>query len=773
MENRTRRRLIIAAYAGATALVSFIALVGIAIVLAQSRLPSLDAVTDYRPRIPLRVFTSDGELIGEFGEERRSFVAIDQAPPVLRQAIIAAEDERFYRHHGIDVIGVMRAAYTNLIKGGRHQGASTITMQVARNFFLSTEKTLNRKLFEALLAIRIENNLSKDQILELYINQIYLGQRAYGFGAASQVYFGKSISDLSLSEAAVLAGLPKAPSAYNPIANPKRAKQRQEYVLRRMEELGFIDSAQMEAAINEAVVTKKQVNTVAFATSADHAAEMARQIAIERFGEIAYSQGLRVVTTIRARDQRAAFAALQAGVLAYDRRHGYRGPEAFMPFPDGKRPNDEELEDALGDRPDIRTMLPAVVTAIDKKQITAYRRGGEVITLSGDSIKFASEALDRRAPARLRLRPGAVIRVQKTAAGGWEIAQLPEAEAALVAADPVTGAVRALVGGFDFGQNQFNHVTQAYRQPGSSFKPFIYSAALEKGFTPASVIDDTPVLLPPEETGGQPWEPKNYDDLYDEPLRLRVALAKSKNMVAIRLLQAITPQYAQEFATRFGFPAQNNPAFLTMALGSGTATPWQMLSAYSTFANGGYRITPYLVDEIQDSTGKTLAKFTPFTAGDENLRVIDRRNAWTMDSMLRDVVAHGTAVSAGRALKRLDLAGKTGTTNDNVDAWFTGYHRSVVAVSWLGFDQPRQLGSGETGGRAALPIWIDFMRESLADVPIEQDPPPPPAGMQLIQAVDLSLPEGFVDEWVYEENVPVEGAAAAPGFGFEPFEQRP
>jgi penicillin-binding protein 1A len=769
LNEQTRRRLLIALYALGTATLCFLALVGIAIVLAQSRLPSLEAVTDYRPRIPLRVYTSDGDLIGEFGEERRSFVTIDRVPNVLRQAIVAAEDERFYEHHGIDLIGVLRAAYTNLVRGGRRQGASTITMQVARNFFLSTEKTLNRKLFEALLAIRIENNLTKDQILELYVNQIYLGQRAYGFGAASQVYFGKSISDLSLGEAAVLAGLPKAPSAYNPIANVKRAKQRQEYVLRRMRELGTIDDVQLKESLEAPIVTRREITLVAYDTPADHAAEMARQIAVERFGDEAYTRGYKVITTLRSLDQKAARAALRAGVVAYDRRHGYRGPEAFLKFAPGKKPTDDELEEMLSEFPDSPDLSLAVVMETERGKVQSYRRGGESVTISGEGLRFAGEALDRRAPARLRLRPGAVIRIRQLASGDWEIVQPPEVEAALVAADPATGAVRALVGGYDFAKNQFNHVTQAMRQPGSSFKPFIVSAALERGFTPASVVDDTPVLLPPEETGGQPWEPKNYDDLYDDPLRLRLALAKSKNMVAIRVLQAITPAYAQDFAARFGIDPATNPAFLTMALGSGTTTPWQMLGAYSVFANGGYRVTPYLVEEIRDENNQVIARFTPQRAGDENLRVIDRRNAWTMDSMLRDVVSHGTAAAAGKALGRLDLAGKTGTTNDNVDAWFTGYHRSLVAVAWIGFDQPRQLGAGETGGRAALPIWIDYMREALGGTPIEREDPPPPAGMSLIQAIDLSVPEGFVDEWVYDENVPAE--PPTPPSSWNPFDR--
>lgn len=751
----------------ASGLISLLALAGIAIILAQTQLPPLDAVTDYRPRIPLRIYTSDGHLIGEFGEERRSFITFDETPLVLRQAILAAEDERFYQHGGIDVLGVARAALANLTQGGRRQGASTITMQVARNFFLSSEKTLTRKLYEALLAIRIEKNLEKDQILQLYVNQIYLGQRAYGFGAAAQVYFGKPLQDLTLAEAAMLAGLPKAPSAFNPIANPKRAKQRQQYVLRRMRELGAIDDAQHQLALDAPIITKKESVLVVYDTPADHAAEMARQIAAERFGEDVYTRGYKVVTTLRSADQHAAYRALRTGVLDYDRRHGYRGPEAFVKLPEGQT-GEEQLEDLLADFQESRDMPIALVLSASRKEVVAYRRGGESVKISGEGLQFAGEALDRRTPARRRLRPGAVIRIAPAGpAGAWAITQIPEVEAALVSADPADGAIRALVGGFDFNRNKFNHVTQAYRQPGSSFKPFIYSAALERGYTPASVIDDTPVLLPPEETGGQPWEPKNYDDLYDDPMRLRVALAKSKNMAAIRVLQSITPHYAQDFASRFGFEPERNPAFLTMALGSGSASPWQVLGAYATFANGGYRITPHLVSEIRDENDQVIASFAPLRAGDENLRIIDPRNAWLMDSMLRDVIAYGTGVAA-KALGRSDVAGKTGTTNDYIDAWFAGYQRNVVAISWIGFDQPRQLGDRETGGRAALPMWVDYMREALSGIPLEDSPPSPPAGLARVEVIDLSHPAGVVQEWVYTENVPAAPPSSAPWQPFDP-----
>jgi penicillin-binding protein 1A len=683
-------------------------------VLAYPTLPSLDVLTDYRPKIPLRIFTSDGHLIGEFGEERRDFVHIQDVPVVMKQAILAAEDERFYEHPGVDTLGVLRAAWSNFVGGGKRQGASTITMQVARNFFLSSEKTLSRKFFEALLAFKIESSLTKDEILQLYINQIYLGQRAYGFSSAAQIYFGRSLRDLSLAETAMLAGLPKAPSSYNPVANPKRAKQRQLYVLRRMRDLGYIDDPQLAAAQAEAIRVKRDPNE--FTVRADFVAEMARQIAVEQFGEDAYSRGLRVITTIAQPDQQAAYAAVRKGILDYDRRHGYRGAEGYASLGEGDGSSEEHLEEALQEYPDSDGLYAAIVTEASPKSVQAYLRGGEMVTVSGDGLKFALKMLDDKAPPAKRIRRGAVIRLAKDEKLGWTIAQTPEVEAAFVAADPRNGAVRALVGGFDFGRSKFNHVTQAWRQPGSSFKPFIYSAALEKGFGPASIVEDEPLVISAGETGSQDWEPKNYDDKYEGPMSLRTALAKSKNLVSIRLLRSIGTRYAQDYATRFGFDADKHPPYLTMALGAGSATPWQMLAAYSVFANGGYRVQPYLVRQILDDKGNVLAETQPEEAGEESRRVIDARNAYLIDSMLHDVIRRGTATKA-LSLKRGDLAGKTGTTNEFVDAWFCGYHPSVVGIAWIGFDQPRKLGNGETGGFAALPIWISYMQTALKGAP--------------------------------------------------------
>lgn len=731
-------------------------LFGIVFALAYPNLPSLEALTDYRPKIPLRVYTEDGQLIGEFGEERRAVVHIQDVPDILKQAILAAEDERFYQHNGVDALGVLRAAYSNLLGGGKRQGASTITQQVARNFFLSAEKTYTRKLYEALLSFKIEHNLSKDQILELYINQIYLGQRAYGFGAAAQIYFGKSLKDLTIAEAAMLAGLPKAPSSYNPVVNPKRARLRQQYVLRRMNELSFITSEQQEAALKQTLIVKRDASE--FAVHAEFVAEMARQIAAERFPDDVYTRGLRVYTTIRKADQEAAYASVRRGVFDYDRRHGYRGAEAYADLKDITSDQDEALDELLQDVSDIDDLHPALILQADTKQVRAYRRGGEVLTISGDGLKFATRMLDDKAPPNKRLRRGALIRVQKDDKGNWQIAQMPEAEAAFLAADPQTGAIRALIGGFDFNRNKFNHVTQAWRQPGSSFKPFIYSASLEKGFAPASVLNDSPIVFPASVTGSQAWEPKNYDGKYEGPMRMRTGLAKSKNMISIRLLQAIGVQYAQDYITHFGFDAEKHPAYLTMALGAGSVTPWQMVNAYAIFANGGYRIQPYIVHEIRDDKGQVLAQSQPLTAGNDELRAIDPRNAYIMDSMLRDVTIYGTAARASSALKRHDLAGKTGTTNEHVDAWFCGYQQTVVGCAWIGFDQPRTLGNGETGGTAALPMWIGYMSKALKDVP--ESFMPRPDGL-----VDVDAPghsKGPAKELFYQENVPAEIPPAPP-----------
>ncbi|NMG43138.1 PBP1A family penicillin-binding protein [Aromatoleum toluvorans] len=733
-------------------LAALIALVilGMATVAAVSafawpNLPSLDVLTDYRPKIPLRVYTSDGYLLGEFGEERRVVATMSEVPAILKQAILAAEDERFYEHPGIDVIGIARAAVANVVSGGRGQGASTITMQVARNFFLTREKTFNRKLYEILLALKIERSLSKDQIFELYINQIYLGQRAYGFSAAARTYFDKPLKDLTVAEAAMLAGLPKAPSAYNPVANPRRATLRQQYVLRRMVEAGFIDEKTFEAARAEPLVLANG-RSASGPLRGDYVAEMARQLAVEQFGEQAYDSGIRIVTTVTREDQQAAYKAVRQGVMDYDRRHGYRGPEGFADLGTANRNDDEHFDELLADVADYDDLLAALVLDASPKSVTVYRHG-ETLKITGAGLSFAAPMLNERAPQARRVRRGAIVRIRDLGDKGWEIAQLPDVEAALVAIDSNTGAVRALIGGFDFNRSKFNHVTQALRQPGSSFKPFIYSAALERGYSPSSVEDDAPLFFPAGITGSKDWEPKNYDGKYEGPMTLRDGLARSKNMISIRVLRSITPAYAQDYITRFGFDAAQHPPYLTMALGAGMTTPWQMATGYAVFANGGYRVEPYVVKEMIDGEGHVVAKVDPPVAGDSAPRVIDPRNAWLMSSMMQDVVRRGTATRA-LVLKRGDLAGKTGTTNDYVDAWFAGYNPDLVAVSWLGHDQPRNLGRGETGGTAALPMWVNFMRTALKGSPEKF-----PARPEGLLAVNTGSGR---EEFIYQENLPTE-----------------
>jgi penicillin-binding protein 1A len=724
-----------------------LAMLAIVLVLTYPNLPSLEILTDYRPKIPLRVYTSDGYQIGEFGEERRMVVRFNEVPEILRQAILAAEDERFYQHGGVDALGIVRAALSNFLSGGRRQGASTITQQVAKNFFLSSEKTYTRKVYEALLAFKIEHNLTKDQILELYINQIFLGQRAYGFVMAAQTYFGKSLKDLTVAEAAMLAGLPKAPSDGNPVVNPKKASQRQRYVLRRMRQLGFIDANLHEAALEQPLVIKRETDE--YAVHAEHVAEMARQIAAERFPEDVYSRGLRVYTTITRADQEAAYASLRRNVLDYDRRHGYRGAEAYVDLSGIQSDQDDALDELLQDYHDSQDLHPAIVLSADARQIQAYRKGGEIISVSGDGLKFAAAMIGDKAPPNKRLRRGAVIRVQEDDKSRWRVTEMPEVESAFISADPKNGAIRSLVGGFDFERSKFNHATQAWRQPGSSFKPFIYSGALEKGFTPASVVEDEPISIPASITGSKAWEPKNYDGKYEGPMSLRTALAKSKNVVSVRLLEASGVHFIQDYVTHFGFDTDKHPAYLTMALGAGSVTPWQMVTAYSVFANGGYRVQPFIVAQIRDEKDQIIAEAQPVTAGDESLLAIDPRNAFLMDSMLRDVTIRGTAARASALLKRRDLAGKTGTTNEQVDAWFCGYQQTVVGCSWIGFDQPKNMGSRETGSSAALPAWIGYMSQVLKDVP--QSFMPVPDGVVAIEITESDRPR---KEYFYRENVP-------------------
>lgn len=726
------------------------ALAALTVSLIYPQLPSLEILTDYRPKIPLRIYTADGALIGEFGEERRALIKIQDVPNAMRQAILAAEDDRFYQHGGIDYMGVARAAIANLTAGGAREGASTITMQVARNFFLSSEKTLTRKLSEVMLAIKIEHNLSKDQILELYINQIYLGQRAYGFAAASQLYFGKPLAQLSVAESAMLAGLPKAPSRYNPVVNPKRAKIRQQYVLKRMHHLRFIKDSELQAALQQPLRIRHDAKVTEI--SADHIAELVRQNLYERYQDQIYSSGLKVYTTLRRADQEAANQALRQGILDYDRRHGYRGPEAYFEIQKNGGSNEEATEKALDDLDVVAGLEPALVIAASPKKILAYNKDAEKIEINEEGLRFAQKSLTTNPENKQRIRRGSIIRAIRDHKGQWQIAQLPQVEAALVSVDPQDGAIRSLAGGFDFTRNKFNHVTQAWRQPGSSFKPFVYSAALEKGFTPATIINDAPLSLPGG-NAGEPWEPKNFDGAYAGPIRLRTALTKSKNLVSIRILQSITPEYAQDYITRFGFDAAQHPPYLTMALGAGSVTPLQMVSGYSVFANGGYRIQPYFIDRIVDARGKILAQSKPVRAGESAERVIDPRNAFVMTSLMQDVVRQGTATKAMQ-LGRHDLAGKTGTTNDQIDAWFCGFNSKLVAVAWIGFDRPRTLGGNETGGHAALPIWVSYMGKALKNTPESDYPVPEGISVIKINQQNGQIDDAGIPEFFYQEFTP-------------------
>lgn len=712
----------------------FFVLVSAMLATVLPNLPSFDVVTDYRPKIPLRIYTADGALLGEFGEEHRDFTPIKEIPPVLKEALLAIEDSRFYEHSGVDYRGVLRALVADL-SGGFRQGASTITMQVARAFFLTQEKTLKRKLTEVVMAYRIESVLTKDQILELYMNQIYLGQRTHGFASAARTYFNKPIQDLTLAEAAMLAGVPQNPAKHNPAVNPVRAKARQELVLRRMLQLGKITQAQYAGAVSQ---TLKVGSRLQFEAHADHVAELVRQKLYAQYKGDAYTQGLNVYTTLDKAEQNAAYDSVRRNVLAYDQRHGYRGPEGFVDLSGDADERDDAIDQILAKHPSSDNLISAVVTEVSAKRVRAEPASGDTMEIKGDGLRFAARALQSNAKMDIKIRVGSVIRVSQDGKGRLSISQMPAVDAAFVALDAEDGSYRALVGGFDFYRNQFNHVTSAWRQPGSSIKPFVYSAALEKGFSPATLLNDAPISLPGGE-GGQPWEPRN-DDGYDGPITLRQALARSKNVIAVRLLQAITPQYARDYMERFGFDPAKHPANLTLTLGSGSVTPLQLASAYAVFANGGYKLTPRLIEKITDARDNVLWQAPPLPARQDEQRAIDPRNAFIIDSMLREVVRSGTGALATQRLGRNDLAGKTGTTSDAVDGWFAGYSGNVVAVSWMGYDQPKSLGSHEFGATLALPIWIDYMRQALSGKPPSERKPPP----------GVSYVDG---DWLYDEFI--------------------
>ena len=736
---RTAGWLAVAAFAAAA---SIMLLLGLALAVAYPNLPELSGLTDYRPKLPMRIYSADAVLVGEFGEERRHFVPIEQIPKVMQDAVLAIEDSRFYQHGGVDYLGVIRAGLANFGES-RSQGASTITMQLARNFYLSTEKTFTRKIYEILLALKIERQLTKAQILEIYMNQIYLGQRAYGFAAASETYFGKPLHEISVAEAAMLAGLPKAPSAYNPVANPRRATTRQLHIIDRMLDNDFITRAQHEQARREKLRYRVPSDAP---VHAEYVAETARQLVYAQYGEESYTRGLNVYLTLDSAEQSAAYRALRRGILDYERRQAYRGPEGYVDLPANPQELDARIAEALVEHPDSDELKSAVVLQANPRKVVAVLQSGESVAVAGEGLRPAAAGLSDKANPKTQIRRGAVVRVVRSAKGDWTITQLPEVEGAFVSLDPRTGAIRAMVGGFDYAKSKFNHASQAWRQPGSSFKPFIYSAALEKGFTPSTVINDAPLFFDAGATGSQPWEPKNYDGQFEGPMSMRRALAKSKNMVSIRILQSIGASYGQQWVTRFGFDADKHPAYLTMALGAGSVTPLQMAGGYAVFANGGYRVNPMLIARVTDARDRPLARSEPPPL-DESMRAIDERNAFLMTSLLQEVTRSGTAARAQATLQRPDVYGKTGTTNDSMDAWFAGWQPHVVGVVWIGYDNPRKLGDRETGGGLALPVWIEYMSHALRGVPVEERPAP--AGVVSING-----------EWYYDEFAPGRGVTS-------------
>lgn len=736
-ENATSRSWLSRFLLKATVLTAGLGLSGVllgslALALAWPNLPDLSAMIDYRPRVPLRIYTADNVLIGEFGEERRNVLRFDEIPDVMKAAILAAEDDNFYQHGGIDWKGVARAALANLTTMAKSQGASTITMQVARNFYLSSEKTYTRKFYELLLTFKIEATLTKDQILDLYMNQIYLGHRAYGFAAASRTYFGKQLWEVTPAEAAMLAGIPKAPSRFNPIANFERARSRQLYVLGRMLSLGYLTQEEYEQAVNQEIVLRSAPGTPAggYAVHGEYVAELARQLLYNVYQDDVYSRGFNVYTTVNSEDQEVAYQAVREGILNLTRRARYPGPEENIELPEGIESDHARLDailDELQERhPDNDDLLTGVVLSASPTKIVVARTAQQIIEVTDKrALKVVARGLVKNADDKVRIRRGSVVYLHQNG-DYWEVINKPTVQAALVALRPQDGAIQALVGGFHFQDGNFNRVTQAWRQPGSAFKPFIYAASLEKGLTPATQISDEPFVLTAQQTGSKPWTPKNYGNTYEPMLTMRQGLYKSRNMVSIRIMQAVGPKYVQDYLVRFGFDRERQPPVLPLALGAGSVTPLQLASAYAVFANGGYRVPPYIIDRVTDSTGKVIMQAKPVVAGDAAARVIDARTAYVMNDMLRGVATSGTGARAHRELKRNDIGGKTGTTNDSHDAWFAGFTPATVGVVWMGYDQPRSLGGSETGGGLALPIWIEYMRHALKDVPEAPVPPPPP-----------------------------------------------
>ncbi len=710
-------------------------------------LPDVEQLRDIQLQTPLRIYSADNKLIAEFGEKRRTPISYGEIPEQFVSAILAAEDSRFREHPGVDIKGLARAAF-QLISTGRIQtGGSTITMQVAKNYFLTRERTFIRKFNEILLALQIEQELSKEEILELYINKIYLGNRAYGIQAAANVYYGRNIDELTLAELAMIAGLPKAPSAYNPLANPTRALERRNWILSRMKDLGYVDK-------NDALMAAEAPITASYHGSdielyAPYVAEMVRSELQESLGENIYTHGFSAYTTLRSADQLAANQAVTSGLIGYDQRHGYRGPEQQIT---GDRTL-QELQDIIRSTPTYSTLLPAIIIGVAEQSATALLKDGRQVELNWEALSWARpyKSVNSRGPAPESanevVTAGDLVRLAETD-NGWLLTQIPEAQAAFIALAPRDGAIRALVGGFSFAHSKFNRVTQGTRQPGSNFKPFVYSAALSNGFTPASMINDAPVVFEDSNLESN-WRPENYSKKFYGPTRLREALYKSRNLVSIRILRALGINDTIEFISRFGFNPERLPKNLSLALGSADVTPLELVTAYATFANQGFKVEPYLIDRVEDIEGNLLHQARPATVCEgctylpegaeaensslENLtdrpiapRIVDEQAVYLINNIMQDVIKRGTGRKAGK-LGRSDLAGKTGTTNDQKDAWFSGFNQEVVASAWVGFDQPKTLGRREFGGTAALPIWIDYMARVLDGVP--ETPLIPPEGI--------------------------------------------
>lgn len=734
---------VLAAWAGAAVALACCALMllGVALAVAYPNVPEIHELTDYRPQLPLRVFSADGVLLGEYGEERRRYLPLSEIPKVVENAVLSVEDARFYEHPGIDLVRVAGAGLRNIVDF-RSEGASTITMQLARNFYLPTEKTFTRKLYEMLLALKIEGQLSKRRILETYMNHIHLGERAWGFAAASETYFGKPLQQVTLAEAAMLAGLPQAPSTRNPAVDPQRARARQWHVLERMFRNGVITAAERDAARAEPLRLHLRPELPEYGR---HAAETARQLVYSHYGAEAYTRGLNVHLTIDSVQQLAAWQALRRGILEHERRQPWRGPEAYVDLPAEPGEVQARIAEALLKHPDNGELQAAVVLEAGPGRVVAALQDGRPVTLGAAGLRSAATALADNADPRTQLRRGAVVRLLQSAAGDWSLVQLPEASGAFVALDPATGAVRAMVGGFDASRSAFNRATQAWRQTGSCFKPFLYSAALEQGYTPATVINDAPLRLDAAAAGGRAWEPRNHDGRFDGPMSLRRSFAASKNIAAVRLLQAIGSPFARQWAGRFGLDPERQPASPSLALGAGQATPLQLASAYAVIANGGHRLPPLFIERLTDARGRIIKAWTPAAHG-ASTRAIDERNAFLTGSLLQEVVRNGTGARVQQALPRPDLFGKTGTTSDAQDAWFAGYQPGLVAVAWLGYDEPRRLGLREGGGTLALPVWIDFMSQALRGVPVQM--PQPPDGLVW-----------WDGEWFFEEYTPTTGIA--------------